>query len=132
MCSASACEHCWSIEGWIHSKRRNRLHQTLGGTGTPKSSTLVRRASGDGSPPTSQPRLFWGRDRPQKCARGGHASCTVLLCLCRLPDALLSRAFSDFSLDFEYKKIKSNFFPLLVDTPQEHIFTHHTRKHLVN
>ena len=29
MCSASACEHCWSIEGWIHSKRRNRLHQTL-------------------------------------------------------------------------------------------------------
>ena len=22
MCSASACEHCWSIEGWIHSKRR--------------------------------------------------------------------------------------------------------------
>jgi hypothetical protein len=29
MYSASACEHCWSIEGWIHSKRRNRLHQTL-------------------------------------------------------------------------------------------------------
>jgi len=29
MCSASACEHCWSIEGWIHSKRRNKLHQTL-------------------------------------------------------------------------------------------------------
>ena len=27
-CSASACEHSWSIEGWIHSKRRNRLgHQ---------------------------------------------------------------------------------------------------------
>jgi hypothetical protein len=22
MCSASACDHCWSIEGWIHSKRR--------------------------------------------------------------------------------------------------------------
>jgi len=21
--------HCWSIEGWIHSKRRNRLHQKL-------------------------------------------------------------------------------------------------------
>ena len=20
MCSVSACEHCWSIEGWIHSK----------------------------------------------------------------------------------------------------------------
>ena len=29
MCSASACEHCWSIEGWIHSKRRNKLHQKL-------------------------------------------------------------------------------------------------------
>ena len=29
MCSASACEHCWSIEGWIHSKRRNKLHQTF-------------------------------------------------------------------------------------------------------
>ena len=26
MCSVSACEHCWSIEGWIHSKRRNKLH----------------------------------------------------------------------------------------------------------
>ena len=29
MCSASAFEHCWSIEGWIHSKKRNNLHQTL-------------------------------------------------------------------------------------------------------
>ncbi len=29
MCSASACEHCWTIEGWIHSKRRNKLHQKL-------------------------------------------------------------------------------------------------------
>ena len=29
MCSASACEHCWSMEGWIHSKRRNKLHQKL-------------------------------------------------------------------------------------------------------
>ena len=29
MCSASACEHYWSIEGWIHSQRRNRLHQKL-------------------------------------------------------------------------------------------------------
>jgi hypothetical protein len=24
MCSVSACDHCWSIEGWIHFKRRNR------------------------------------------------------------------------------------------------------------
>ena len=28
-CSASACEHSWSIEDWIHSKRRNRLGQDL-------------------------------------------------------------------------------------------------------
>jgi hypothetical protein len=27
--SASACEHSWAIEGWIHSKRRNRLGQNL-------------------------------------------------------------------------------------------------------
>ncbi len=29
MCSTSACEHCWPIEGWIHSQRRNRLDQKL-------------------------------------------------------------------------------------------------------
>jgi hypothetical protein len=28
-CSASACEYTWSIQGWIHSKRRNRLGQDL-------------------------------------------------------------------------------------------------------
>jgi hypothetical protein len=28
-CFASACEYSWSIEGWIHSKRRNRLGQDL-------------------------------------------------------------------------------------------------------
>ena len=28
-CSASACEQRWSIEDWIHSKRRNRLGQEL-------------------------------------------------------------------------------------------------------
>jgi hypothetical protein len=27
MTSTSACEHMWSIEGWIHNKRRNRLAQ---------------------------------------------------------------------------------------------------------
>ena len=27
MSSDSACEHMWSIEGWIHKKRRNRLAQ---------------------------------------------------------------------------------------------------------
>jgi hypothetical protein len=26
-CSASACEYNWSIEGWIHSNRRNRIGQ---------------------------------------------------------------------------------------------------------
>ena len=34
-CSASGCEHSWSIEGWIHSKKRNRL-------GQPKVQRLVR------------------------------------------------------------------------------------------
>jgi hypothetical protein len=29
MCSVSVCEHYWSIEGWIHSQRRNRLDQKL-------------------------------------------------------------------------------------------------------
>ena len=29
MYSASVCEHCWSVEGWIHSKRRNRFDQKL-------------------------------------------------------------------------------------------------------
>jgi hypothetical protein len=28
-CSASGCEHSWSIEGWIHSNKRNRLGQRL-------------------------------------------------------------------------------------------------------
>jgi hypothetical protein len=28
-CSASAGEHRWSIEGWIHSNRSNRLSQKL-------------------------------------------------------------------------------------------------------
>ena len=27
-CSASGCEHSWSVEGWIHSRKRNRLSQT--------------------------------------------------------------------------------------------------------
>jgi hypothetical protein len=29
MFSVSACDQCWSIQGWIHSKRRNDLHQKL-------------------------------------------------------------------------------------------------------
>jgi hypothetical protein len=28
-CSDSTCEHNWSMEGWIHSKRRNRLGQDI-------------------------------------------------------------------------------------------------------
>jgi hypothetical protein len=26
-CSASGCEHSWSLESWVHSKKRNRLSQ---------------------------------------------------------------------------------------------------------
>jgi hypothetical protein len=29
MWSASACEYYWSVEGWIHSQRRNRFDQKL-------------------------------------------------------------------------------------------------------
>ena len=29
-CSASACEHSWSVEGWVHSKKHNRLGQKNG------------------------------------------------------------------------------------------------------
>ena len=29
MYSASVCEHCWSIEEWIHTQRRTRLDQKL-------------------------------------------------------------------------------------------------------
>ncbi len=29
MCSVSVCDHYWSIEGWIHSQRRNTLDQKL-------------------------------------------------------------------------------------------------------
>ncbi len=29
MCSAPEGEHCWSIEGWIHSQRRNKVNQKL-------------------------------------------------------------------------------------------------------
>jgi hypothetical protein len=28
-CSDSACDHIWSIQGWILSKRRNRIGQDL-------------------------------------------------------------------------------------------------------
>jgi len=29
-CSASGCERSWSVEDWIHSKKRNRLgHRTV-------------------------------------------------------------------------------------------------------
>lgn len=27
-CSASGCERSWSVEDWMHSKKRNRLGQT--------------------------------------------------------------------------------------------------------
>ncbi len=29
MCSTSVSEHCWSVQGWIHSQRRNRRDQKL-------------------------------------------------------------------------------------------------------
>ena len=49
MCSVSACEHCWSIEGWIHSKRRNKFHQTLVEKLVRSHTNLVLRESLDAS-----------------------------------------------------------------------------------
>ena len=47
MYSVSVCDHCWSIEGWIHSKRRNKLHQTLVEKLVRTHTTLVLRESLD-------------------------------------------------------------------------------------
>ena len=43
MTSASACEHMWSIAGWIHSKRRNRLAQPTVGKAVRAHVNLVLR-----------------------------------------------------------------------------------------
>ena len=45
MYSPSACEDYWSIEGWIQSKRRNRLSQELVETLLRAHTTLVLRES---------------------------------------------------------------------------------------
>ena len=47
MCSASACELCWSVEGWIHSQRRNRLDQKLAEKLVRTHTNLVLRESLD-------------------------------------------------------------------------------------
>jgi uncharacterized membrane protein len=46
-CSASGCEHSWSIEGWIHSKKRNRLGQTFVETLVKTHTNLLLEASVD-------------------------------------------------------------------------------------
>ena len=47
MCSGSECEYCWSVEGWIHSQRRNRLDQKLVEKLVPAHTNLVMRESLD-------------------------------------------------------------------------------------
>ena len=47
MCSASVCEYCWSVEGWIHSQRRNRLDQKLDPKLVRSHTILVFRESWD-------------------------------------------------------------------------------------
>jgi hypothetical protein len=49
MYSVSVCEHSWSIEGWILSKRKNNLHQTLVEKLVHTHTTLVLRESLDDS-----------------------------------------------------------------------------------
>ncbi len=50
MCSASVCEHCWSIEGCIHSQRRSRLDQKLVEKLVRAHTNLVLRESLDDAP----------------------------------------------------------------------------------
>jgi hypothetical protein len=45
MCSASVCEHYWSIEGWIHSQRRNNVNLKLVEKLVRKHTNLVLRES---------------------------------------------------------------------------------------
>jgi hypothetical protein len=47
MCSESVCEHCRSIEGWIHSTRRIRLSHELVERLLHDQTTLVLRQSLD-------------------------------------------------------------------------------------
>jgi len=46
MCSTSVCEHWWSIEGCIHSQRRNRLDQKLVEKLVREHTNLVLRGTG--------------------------------------------------------------------------------------
>ena len=49
MGSVSVCDHYWSIEGWIHSPRRNRLDQKLVEKLVHEHTNLVLRESLDDS-----------------------------------------------------------------------------------
>ena len=52
MCSVSVCEYCWSVEGWIHSQRRNRLDQKLVEKLVRTHTNLVMRESLDDTTPS--------------------------------------------------------------------------------
>jgi hypothetical protein len=56
MTSASACEHMWSIEGWIHNKRRNRLAQPNVEKAVRAHGNLVLR---DAMLPSRQEKVAW-------------------------------------------------------------------------
>jgi hypothetical protein len=50
-CSASGAEHSWSIEVWIHCKKRNRLSQTNVGRFVRVHANLSLEAALDGNSP---------------------------------------------------------------------------------
>ena len=54
-CSASGCEHSWSLEGWMHSGKRNRLGQKKVQRLVRAHSNLLLESKLEGWRPTSLP-----------------------------------------------------------------------------
>lgn len=54
-CSASGCEHSWSLEGWMHSGKRNRLGQNKVQRLVRAHSNLLLESKLEGWRPTSLP-----------------------------------------------------------------------------
>ena len=54
-CSASGCEHSWSLEGWMHSRKRNRLGQKKVQRLVRAHSNLLLESKLEGWRPTSLP-----------------------------------------------------------------------------
>ena len=88
--SASACEHSWSIEGWINSKRRNRLGQQLVErlVHTHTSSSIVWSSM---RPVSSHGTLRWWLKSLCQTTRTGSPTVTVTLTLTLTPTLTLTK-----------------------------------------